>query len=330
MEVKNLQSKKILKELIKIITTFLIFLCILFLFVCNAIYSFAFLKDSYFSREKASAFIKSQTPKSESAASVKNKKVGFFYNECESLYINSSDNLKLHAVLKNNPKSNNKFVIVCHGYFGDHNSTLKYAKEFYNMGYSILCPDARAHGESEGEVIGMGYLERGDILLWINKLLQIKPNSKIALFGVSMGAATVLMTSGEEKLPANVKAIISDCAYSSVYDEVDYIVKNMTKLHSSFLTHGISAASTLRGNYSFHNASCVKAVKKSCTPTLFIHGDKDNFVPFYMLNKIYQNAACQKQKLVIKGASHAGSAQKEPETYWNTIKIFLNRYIKQS
>lgn len=75
--------------------------------------------------------------------------------------------------------------------------------------------------------------------------------------------------------------------------------------------------------YRFKQASSIEQVKKSKTPTLFIHGENDKFVPFYMLNEIYENAACRKQKLEIPNAGHGESEQTDPETYWNTINNFI-------
>ncbi|BDP53469.1 hypothetical protein EfmJHP35_13930 [Enterococcus faecium] len=75
---------------------------------------------------------------------------------------------------------------------------------FHDMGYNVLVPDARGHGKSEGDYIGFGWPERKDYVQWINKVLENNGKSQeIVLYGVSMGAATVMMTSGE-KLPDNV------------------------------------------------------------------------------------------------------------------------------
>ena len=83
-----------------------------------------------------------------------------------------------------------------------------FVHKFYTLGYNILAVDARAHGDSEGTKIGMGWPERMDIIKWINLILSWEPNARIVLHGVSMGAATVLMASGED-LPGNVKAVIA-------------------------------------------------------------------------------------------------------------------------
>ena len=84
---------------------------------------------------------------------------------------------------------------------------------------------------------------------------------------------------------------------------------------------------SLRAGYSLKKASSIKQIKKYKIPILFIHGDKDNFVPFYMLDRLYQAATCKKEKLVIKNAGHAEAQCIDPEKYWHTVRKFIKRYI---
>ena len=125
----------------------------------------------------------------------------------EKLTISASDGNKLVGhFLKN---STDNLAIIVHGYGADYREMQQYAKFFVEKNYNILCVENRSHGESEGKFIGMGWSDRLDIVDWINKMLDVNPNFKIVLFGLSMGASAVCMASGE-KLPSNVKGIISD------------------------------------------------------------------------------------------------------------------------
>ena len=63
----------------------------------------------------------------------------------------------------------------------------------------------------------MGWLDREDILRWIDFILADDPQAEIVVHGISMGAATTMMTAGEDT-PENVKVFIEDCGYTSVWD----------------------------------------------------------------------------------------------------------------
>lgn len=241
-------------------------------------------------------------------------------------YINSFDNLKLHSYEIKNKIKTNKWAIVVHGYTSEGETVSSKAKHFYDMGYNVLVPDLRAHGKSEGDYIGMGWDDRLDIINWINIIVKDNPNSEIILHGTSMGAATVLSTSGES-LPSNIKAIIADCGYTSVWDEFTYQLKALFDLPSFPVMNLSNIVTIVKTGYSLKEASPIKQVAKSKTPILYIHGDKDDFVPYYMMDQLYNATSSQKSKLTIKNAAHGKSALVNPNLYWNTVSDFLDKYI---
>ena len=241
-------------------------------------------------------------------------------------YIESYDNLNLHAYIVNQNNSTDKWAIVVHGYAGNGKLMSAKAKYFYEMGYNVLIPDLRGHGKSEGDYIGMGWKDRLDIISWIDFIIKNNSNSKIVLHGTSMGAATVLMASGEN-LPSNVKAIIADCAYTSVWDEFSYELETYLNLPSSYVLNVTNIVTKLKAGYSFKEASALDAVKKSTVPILYIHGDSDKFVPYSMMDKLYNATKSQKKKLTVEDAEHANSHLMAPYLYWLTINDFLEKYV---
>lgn len=240
----------------------------------------------------------------------------------EDVYI-MSDSLRLHGKLFKN--SGTKYALVCHGYTSKAKHMAGFVNKFHSLGYNVLAVDARAHGDSEGTKIGMGWVERFDVIEWIKYIISLEPDAQIILHGVSMGASTVLMASGEE-LPKNVKAIIADCGYTSEWDEFR---QEADVLHIPWfpVLNASSAISKVRDGYDFKQASAVEQVKKSHIPTLFIHGSKDELVPYGMLNELYSAANCEKEILTIQGAGHALSSSVAPELYWNTVETFLKKHL---
>ena len=241
-------------------------------------------------------------------------------------YIESYDKLQLHSYVVT--QNSNKWAIVVHGYGGSGKLMSDKSKYFYDMGYNVLIPDLRGHGKSEGDYIGMGWKDRLDIISWINFIIKENPNAEIVLHGTSMGAATVLMTSGEN-LPSNVKAIVADCAYTSAWDEFSYQLETYLKVPSSYILNVTDMVTKLKAGYSLKEASALESVKKATVPILFIHGDKDKFVPYSMMDKLYDATNSPKEKLTIEGGEHANSDLVSPFLYWLTVEDFLNQYVTQ-
>ncbi len=244
-----------------------------------------------------------------------------------SIVSNDKLQLKLEADLYKNSEDSPKWAIVVHGYTSKAANMTRYVRNFYEQGYNVLAPDLRGHGDSEGEYIGMGWHDRLDLIQWIDEVIEQDPNAEIVLFGVSMGGATVMMASGEE-LPSNVKVIVEDSGYSSVSEVFTYQLDDLFGLPEFPIINAASTVANFRAGYDLYEASAVKQVAKSTTPMLFIHGDADTFVPYEMLDKVYEAATVDKEKLVIAEAGHADSEKVNPELYWSTVWGFVGKYIE--
>ena len=218
-------------------------------------------------------------------------------------------------------EQSDKWVIVLHGYHSNPDSVISIGMHFSEEGYNVLIPSMRASNESEGKYIGMGWLDKDDLKCWINLIIEQNNNAEIILHGSSMGAATVLMASGDA-LPNNVKAIIEDSGYTSVWD----IFASEAKARfngQDVLYQDTEKSYWTQASADIKEASAVEQVKKAYVPILFIHGDRDDFVPEYMCEELYEVANCKKDKLIIHNAGHTESKYKEPEAYYNKIFEFL-------
>ena len=236
--------------------------------------------------------------------------------------LKSQDDLNLHAAYID--QNSHIYMIMVHGYRGDGASIISPIKQMKKAGYNLLIPDLRGHGFSEGDYIGMGWDDREDIIQCIDYLLSKDPHASIILYGVSMGGATVMDVAGE-KLPHQVKAIIEDCGYTSVWDIFKAHI-DMNNIESEVALHMASLVTKIRAGYYLEDVRPIEQVKKSQTPMLFIHGAEDNFVPFSMVNELYNAATCPKEKLVIQGAGHANSCSVNSELYYQTIFRFIEKY----
>lgn len=244
----------------------------------------------------------------------------------EMVSITSQEGLLLKGIYLEAVKPTDTTVVLVHGY-GSRGMGMGALARYYHtkLGYHVLLPDLRGHGDSDGDYIAFGWHDRLDLIRWMDWLLKEKKgNDRLLLHGISMGGATVLMTSGEA-LPPQVKGIIADCAYTSAKEILAYQVKQRYKLPAFPFLQITSFLCKVRAGYYLGEASAVKQVKKTSLPILFIHGDVDDFVPTAMVYPLYQEASGEKQLLLIPGAGHGEAYWKDPELYEKTIEDFLQR-----
>jgi len=131
-----------------------------------------------------------------------------------------------------------------------------------------------------------------------------------------------------EYLPANVKCVIADCGYTSGWDQNVHMLKSKYHLPAFPILHIGDLLMRIKHHYSYKEASPIKYVAKATVPMLFIHGDQDEFVPFSMMQPLYE--ACsnpEKDFLVVVGAEHANSVLINPELYWQKVDSFIDQYI---
>lgn len=238
----------------------------------------------------------------------------------------SYDGLKLKAKYILNEEDTGKWVILAHGFRNTGDDMGKYALFYYEQGFNILLPDARGHGESEGDYIGYGWHERLDYVDWINKIIEEFDATEIILHGNSMGAATVLMTSGEE-LPDQVKGIVADSGYSSVKAELQHQLKHIYNLPSFPLLNVTSIVTKIRAGYTFEEASVVEQVKKNTQPLFIIHGDTDDLVPTRMAHEIFDAANGEKELWLVPNTGHTKAYENVTHEYEQRVKAFLDKVL---
>jgi fermentation-respiration switch protein FrsA (DUF1100 family) len=232
----------------------------------------------------------------------------------------------IHALIVKADAPSDKWLVCIHGYTSSPKGMGSYAKHYHDRGFNILLPALRGHDVSEHKYISMGWLDRLDIVDWIGYLNDVYKDIQIVIHGVSMGAATTMNTTGEE-LPANVKCAIADCGFTTMWDELKSELKASYHLHAFPTLCSSSIISKVIAGHTYKEASCLKQLKKSKTPTLFIHGEEDDLVPYDMMDRNYNEAACPKEKLSIPDAKHADSHLVHPEIYWPKVFEFVDKYV---
>ena len=232
--------------------------------------------------------------------------------------LESFDRLTLHAKKFSPAEETNRWAILIHGYGRDGTFAYDYAEEYLKRGWNVLIPDLRAAGESEGQFITMGALESRDVLLWAEKIPQ---DAQIIIHGVSMGAATTLLTAAQE--PKNLVAVVEDCGYTSAYEMFAAQLEKIFGLPEYPVMPCANLVCKLKTGVKISDAAPLEVVDKIKVPVLFIHGDADGLVPFEMMGRLYDACAAPKDKFIVEGAGHADAKRTNPAAYFDKVFTFL-------
>lgn len=292
---------------------------------CIGIYVIAVLIGLYFYRRAFDAHTdKSDFIRVDPHNRLKKEDIWYLQkSKYKQVNIKSKDGLLLHGTCITQG-SQTTWVVLVHGYMGRLEDMILYAKRYYDLGYCVLLVDLRGHGKSEGNVIGFGSLDEKDIEEWCLYLKYEKKAEHFILHGVSMGAATVMMCCDNPKLP--LLGIIEDCGYASLRKQLETIVKKMVPIVPPvFLLFCLSLVLKHKAGYRIKDANPKEHVKHSLVPILFIHGERDGFIPITMCEELTSVCVSEHDILTIAKGRHANSALLEPDKYWTAVTSFVQK-----
>jgi uncharacterized protein len=201
----------------------------------------------------------------------------------QELSIRSSDGLVLRgwSVRPNNP--NGDVVLLLHGLSDNRLGMIGYAQILLTQGYSIVMPDSRAHGESEGTLATYGLLERDDIRLWVQNIKTHDRPRCVFGFGESMGAAQILQSLATDTDFCAVAAESSFASFREIaYDRVGQYFHTGPWLGRTLLRPLVETAfyyAKYKYGFDFTKVSPQNAVEATKIPVLLIHGEDDSNIP---------------------------------------------------
>ncbi len=249
-------------------------------------------------------------------------------HNAQEVSITSFDGLKLSGtwVETENPKGT---IILAHGYRSCKLVEFSMVLDFYrSYGLNILLPDQRSHGKSEGRIITFGVKECRDVKKWIQWVNENQNDKPIILSGLSMGASTVLFLADEE-LPANVKGIIADCGFTSPWEIISCVFRNVTHLPAGPSLWVAELFARIFGGFSLRQKNTKEVLRNSKLPVLMVHGKADGFVPCEMTEQGYAACTGEKEIFLVEGADHGLSFLKDSEHYMEKVLAFLDRNLEK-
>lgn len=231
----------------------------------------------------------------------------FKAREKEIVEVTTSEGLKLPAYFYKCPVETDKTVILIHGYNSSaYNDYPDVAPMYLDAGFNVLCTNNRAGKDGDGNYTQFGTAERRDTVLWINELVRRYPSGDIFLHGCSMGGATVCLMS-EMELPGNVRAILSDCAFASIRDELYDTGRRFLHFVPRIILGAVFAWYKIFFKHSVDEYTPIKAVAKAKLPILFIHGKEDRFINVSHARRLCDACISDKKIIEVDGAGHAAA-----------------------
>ena len=246
--------------------------------------------------------------------------------ECETVTITSHDGLSLfgryYHVADGAPLD-----IGFHGYKSGAFADFAGGSEMsFQMGHNLLLVDQRAHGKSGGHTISFGIRERHDLLCWVEYAVErFGPDTRILLYGVSMGAATVLMAA-DLPLPDNVKGIVADCPYAVPMDIILHVARS-NPLPQWLIQPFVFIGAAVFGGFDLGEADALRAAEHTHLPILILHGEADSFVPQEMSAAVQDANTSMVERHTFPGADHALSYLTDRGRYQRIVAAFVQRVL---
>ncbi|MCQ2354639.1 MAG: alpha/beta hydrolase [Clostridia bacterium] len=243
--------------------------------------------------------------------------------ETETVEIESFDGTRLTGHIYRAAETK-RYIVAMHGWRSSWTRDFGAVSDFWHdNGCTVLYAEQRGQGDSDGEYMGFGMIERFDCLEWAKWLNEKEAEEKpLYLAGLSMGASTVLMASGSSELPPNVRGIMADCGFTSAKAIWKHVAEKNLRVSYDLLQKPIEEFCRCRIDMEPDAYSTLDAMETNKTPILFVHGSADSFVPVEMTCENYGACRAPKHLLIVNGAEHGMSYIVDKEAYEKAVLDF--------
>ena len=246
--------------------------------------------------------------------------------DAQSIYIKNHQGIRLRGVLIEAVDAK-KTLVILHPFALEAKDMTLYVPFFKERypDWNILLVDACAHGQSDGYIRGLGIKDVKDLVCWNEYLLKTYGKEhEIILYGKEAGANTILKAASKHLLK-NVKAIISDGAYTSVYDILGYRMIKDYKV-PKFPTMRLIKRKIKQEIKVNIKEDYAEMVKHNDLPTLYIHMKEDDFVPLSMVYPLYNANRGSKVLFVLKDERYLYELE-ETDEFRKTLANFITKYV---
>lgn len=246
----------------------------------------------------------------------------YIHQNSTQVFKNSFDGLKLSGYLMKAETESHKYAILCHGYDGSPAEMLRFGLHYKELGFNSLFIDQRCYGQSEGRYCTMSVNESKDVKSWIEYILSTDSQAVFGLHGISMGAASVMNVLALN-IPENVKFVVEDCGFTSIWEVFSYQLKVLLHMPVHPFINLASFGAYIHMHISYHQGNCIKALEQTKVPVMFAHGTADIVVPFYMEKQLYDACNSKKTLLEVENAEHTKAVKVNEAAYFKMLDEFI-------
>lgn len=225
------------------------------------------------------------------------------------------------------PSQNGAVIIMQHGYKSTRDELLNEAQMMQAHGYGVLVTSVRAHDQSEGELITLGYYEMQDMEAWYQYLISrddIDPE-KIGIIGNSYGGMLSIQYAAQNE---NIKAVVANCAFSSMSDTVSTSVRHFTGLPDfPFVPLIVFWAENMTGIQMEEIDTTQWIPDISPRPVFLMQGGKDTVISPESGQILYDAANEPKELWFDPELGHVGFDKERAEEYEARVSAFFDQYL---
>lgn len=209
------------------------------------------------------------------------------------IQVRSDDGTALAGRMIPGTKRLRPWVLMLHDFGGSWRDSLAFSRIYAAHDCNIMLVDMRAHGESEGEWTGSGWLDRRDVIAWCSWIIaRTGEETQIIIHGIGMGATAALFAAEEKDFPIQVRAIVSDSAYTDTWNATALrFGKGFAKPQPMLDLYRIILKKS-KGGYDLGTGNILPSIQNISTPLFIMHGEKDACTPPYMGMYLAKAAGC--------------------------------------
>ncbi len=216
-------------------------------------------------------------------------------------------------------------VLLLHGIRSNRLSMLDRARLLVEDGYSVLLIDFQAHGESPGEHITVGYVERHDVLASLEFLRRRQPGVPIAVVGRSMGGAAALLARSDD-----VDALVLESVYPSINEAVENRVRQWLGPLEPIATWLLLAQLQWRLDISPVDLRPIDALREVECPVLMLAGAEDRHTTPTETRRMFDCIPTEKALEVFPEVGHKSLYGTAPEKFRERLLTFLGEHLEKT